>query len=317
MHAFDDGPVQPATPESVDGVLDFLWLELTNRCNLQCVHCYTESDPWSGDRDLLTASDYETLMADAFALGCRKIQLIGGEPQLNPAFDQLLRTSVDIGFEFVEVFTNLTRLTDETIRFSAQNGIHFATSVYSDKPEVHDAVTTVRGSHERTVGNLQRLVNGGVPTRAAVLAMDEDDDDDDLERTRRYVVEMGATAPSRMKAAREFGRGQQLLGKSANMSGLCGHCWNGNLAIAPDGMAYPCVMSREWSVGNVIDQTLDEILHGDELRYIRREIHEKVWQVRAGSDPYCFQSCGPDLSCPCDPLLCEQSCAPWDAPKAQ
>jgi MoaA/NifB/PqqE/SkfB family radical SAM enzyme len=21
--------------------LDFLWLELTNRCNLRCVHCYT------------------------------------------------------------------------------------------------------------------------------------------------------------------------------------------------------------------------------------------------------------------------------------
>ena len=33
-------------------------------------------------------------------------------------------------------------------------------------------------------------------------------------------------------------------------------------------------MSREWAVGNVIEQTLDEILHGDELRYIRREIHE-------------------------------------------
>ena len=72
MHAFDDAHAQAATPESVDGVLDFLWLELTNRCNLRCVHCYTESDPWSGDRDLLIASDYESLMADAFALGAAR-----------------------------------------------------------------------------------------------------------------------------------------------------------------------------------------------------------------------------------------------------
>src|SRR5208283_2388709 len=27
--------------------LDFLWLELTSRCNLQCVHCYAESGPSS------------------------------------------------------------------------------------------------------------------------------------------------------------------------------------------------------------------------------------------------------------------------------
>ncbi|MCJ7597684.1 MAG: radical SAM protein, partial [Methyloceanibacter sp.] len=46
--------------------LDFLWLELTNRCNLQCVHCYTESHPHSGDRDLLTAQDYDRLMREAY-----------------------------------------------------------------------------------------------------------------------------------------------------------------------------------------------------------------------------------------------------------
>ena len=28
-----------------ESTLDFLWLELTNRCNLQCVHCYTQSPP--------------------------------------------------------------------------------------------------------------------------------------------------------------------------------------------------------------------------------------------------------------------------------
>src|SRR5919201_1837389 len=92
--------------------LSFLWLELTNRCNLHCVHCYTESDPYSGDHDLLTAEDYQGIMREARDLGCRRIQLIGGEPQLNPEFGRLLRYAVNVGFEFVEVFTNLTRLDD-------------------------------------------------------------------------------------------------------------------------------------------------------------------------------------------------------------
>ena len=125
MHAPETARPKPATLEDADGALSFLWLELTGRCNLQCVHCYTESDPWSGHRDLLSAEDYEDVMSQAYALGCRQVQLIGGEPQLNPSFDRLLRRSVEIGFEFVEVFSNLTRLSGETLDFSAGNGIHF------------------------------------------------------------------------------------------------------------------------------------------------------------------------------------------------
>jgi uncharacterized radical SAM superfamily Fe-S cluster-containing enzyme len=77
--------------------LDFLWLELTNRCNLRCVHCYTESHPHSGDRDVLTTQDYERLMRQAYDLGCRKVQFIGGEPQLNRDFQKLLVTANTIG----------------------------------------------------------------------------------------------------------------------------------------------------------------------------------------------------------------------------
>ncbi len=32
------------------------------------------------------------------------IQLIGGEPQLNPSFQRLLRATKDLGFDFVEDF---------------------------------------------------------------------------------------------------------------------------------------------------------------------------------------------------------------------
>jgi hypothetical protein len=98
MHAPEtSGPTASTTLDAVDGVLSFLWLELTNRCNLRCVHCYTESDPWSGERDVLTVEDYESVMSQAYELGCRKVQLIGGEPQLNPSFKRLLRRSVDGG----------------------------------------------------------------------------------------------------------------------------------------------------------------------------------------------------------------------------
>ncbi len=299
------------TPEDVNGVLNFLWLELTNRCNLQCIHCYTESGPHTGGGDILTPENYEDLMSAAHGLGCKKIQFIGGEPQLNPQFKRLLRFSTEVGFDFIEVFSNLTKLDEETLEISVENGVHFATSVYSDDPAAHDRITTVPGSHRRTIGNLRRLVDRGVPARAAIISMDNDGEA--AERTGQFLRGLGASVGgNRSTEVREFGRGQEVVGKSESMDRLCGHCWNGNLAVAPNGNAMPCVMARQWPVGNVLENSLGDILDGDALRATRRQIYERAW-MQTACEPFCMQSCGPDLSCPCNPLMCQQSCAPWDA----
>ena len=328
--------------------LDFLWLELTNRCNLQCVHCYTESHPYTGDRDLLTQEDYASLMTQAQALGCRKIQFIGGEPLLNPAFQALLVKAKTIGFEFIEVFSNLTRLDDKSIHYAADNGICFATSVYSDDSAQHDAVTRVKSSHARTIGNLKKLITAGIDTRVAIIAIDQDKDS--LSRTSVFLRELGVRHV-RYGITREFGRGETIRGQSARLSGLCGHCWNGKLCIAPDGEAYPCVMARKWPIGNVLEKSLGEIVAGQPLEDIRQTIFDNVWIPKASfkrgnfdelalstsdSSPNgptcgpdtgapdcapelnprdepdfekCPQSCNPDLST-CGPCSCPQSCAP-------
>ncbi len=332
--------------------LDFLWLELTNRCNLQCVHCYTESHPQSGDGDLLTAQDYESVMRQAYALGCRKIQFIGGEPQLNREFLQLLIKARTIGFDFIEVFSNLTRLDDDTLHYAANNAICFATSVYSDEPVKHDAITKVRSSHARTVRNLKKLIDNGIETRAAIIVIGQDKQE--IERTTDFLRRLGVRHV-RDGATREFGRGESILSKRAQLSGLCGHCWAGKLCVAPDGQTYPCVMARQWPVGNVLENTLSEIVRGNALSDMRQTIFETVWLPRIsakrsgaprnrpgaslvadicppeaaeeypGSEPSevseptpscfpCAQSCVPDTQMPpCDPSPCPQSCTPFPA----
>ncbi len=68
--------------ETYQGKLNFLWLELTTQCNMHCVHCYNESSPTPDRPSLLTSEDYKQVLDDAAALGCRKVQFIGGEPTL-------------------------------------------------------------------------------------------------------------------------------------------------------------------------------------------------------------------------------------------
>ncbi|WP_328329294.1 MULTISPECIES: radical SAM/SPASM domain-containing protein [unclassified Streptomyces] len=312
--------------------LDFLWLEVTNRCNLQCVHCYSDSHPESGYRDLLTREHYEKVLTDAFELGCRKVQLIGGEPQMSPHFGHLLRMAKDTGYEFVEVFSNLTHLTDETIGYAAENGIRFATSVYSDDPEVHDRITKVRSSHRRTVRNISRLVERDIPLRAAVITIDQGEVEAD--RTKDFLKGLGVDTV-RLGEMREFGRAQEVMSQSSQLSGLCGNCWRGQLCVSPDGMVYPCVMARDWPVGNILEQDLSQILRDGLLDRTRRTIREEVWiprlQAHANAEDRCSpaktcpQNCTPDVPCPqsctpdhpmcapdfCNPFFCPQSCEPF------
>jgi len=321
-----------AARESLGAGLSFLWLELTNRCNLKCVHCYTESGPQTGDRDLLTTDDYLSVMNQAYALGCRKMQFIGGEPQLNRDFHRLLAASKEIGFEFVEVFTNLTLLDEETVRFARSADIRFATSVYSDKPEAHQAITRNGSSHARTIKNLKRLIDSEVVTRAAVIQIDQETAE--IESTKRFLADLGVRH-IRGSRVRAFGRGEDVMSQPTRMSELCGHCWSGRLCVAPDGDAYPCVMARQWPVGNVLETPLARIVQGSALTEVRATIHDTVWltKVSAGRPadghaaegqpddderPYgdegegeptpaeCPQSCVPDTVTP----VCPQSCDP-------
>lgn len=293
--------------------LDFLWLELTSRCNLECVHCYTESGPHRGEDDRLRREDYERLIDEAFDLGCRHVQFIGGEPQLNPDLERLTRHARRRGYVFTEVYSNLTRLDERLADLARDGSVCFATSVYSHEPSRHDAITRRKDSHARTVTNISRLVARGATVRAGVVVVDQDDAH--VARTVGFLRDLGV-ASVRVDRMRPYGRG--IAGEKAerSLTGLCGHCWAGKLCVAPDGAAYPCVMSRGLPVGNVLDTSLREIVDGQRLRHARALIHDKVWAPRtrhagAANDPCAPDVCQPNTYCspmsPCQPM---GPCAP-------
>ncbi|MGH3779149.1 MAG: radical SAM protein [Pseudonocardiaceae bacterium] len=61
--------------------LSFVWLEITGKCQLECVHCYADSGP-QGTHGTMTTEDWVVVIGQAAALGTRMIQFIGGEPTL-------------------------------------------------------------------------------------------------------------------------------------------------------------------------------------------------------------------------------------------
>lgn len=88
-------------------------------------------------------------MDHAAEIGVKTVQLIGGEPTLDPDFGRLTRYALGIGLN-VNVRTNLVHVTSEQWELFTRPGVSVGFSWYSADPAKHGEVTGSRASHART-----------------------------------------------------------------------------------------------------------------------------------------------------------------------
>ena len=289
--------------ESQAPALDFVWMELTNRCNLHCVHCYAESSPYSGARDVLTEADYLRLIREVRSLGCPNIQFIGGEPTLNRSLPRLIQEAAAQGFPFIEVFTNLIQLPEALLQTFVEFNVAVATSFYSHDPRIHDAITTHLGSFDRTVINMQRVLAAGLRLRAGIIVMEQNHAG--VAETWEFLEALGV---ANIGTDRVRGIGRADASQACAMGELCGSCAGPILSIGPDGVIAPCNLSKYWAVGSVLSRTLTDIVGSPELAVIRRQISESVkHRTPLGPHAICTpKTCAPYSSC----CPSTQSCTP-------
>jgi MoaA/NifB/PqqE/SkfB family radical SAM enzyme len=317
MHRGD--AAKSETEPALLGGLDFLWLELTSLCNLECVHCYAESGPFVQKADDLSPERYAELIIEAAALGCRKIQFIGGEPTLHPELPHLIELASEEGYSFIEVYTNATRISDALLAQFLKHKVAVAVSMYADDPAIHDTVTRRRGSHATTVSTLKRLVSAGLSLRVGIVVMDENRER--VDETQAFVRTLGIENVGTDRI-RSFGRGANI-DSGADIRELCGSCWRGSVCVAPNGAVSPCIMSKFLSVGSVREQGLAAVLSSGALRAARARVYDEVWMPGVnrrdtsyaadcdpGCHPNCVPSCNPQCSPNCSPCYPYGKCDP-------
>lgn len=123
---------------------EFAWIEITNKCNLKCIHCYNESGE---NRDqTMSLNDYKGVIDNLQEMGVKKIQIIGGEPFF---YRKLLKKMLDytVGkFEIIEIFTNGTLITNDWYEYLLNENIRIALSIYSYLANEHNKVTQHQGA---------------------------------------------------------------------------------------------------------------------------------------------------------------------------
>lgn len=233
--------------------LDFMELELTDSCDLECVHCYNDSGPLVGHGPMMGA-DWIDAIDQGLALGLTRVQLIGGEPTRHPDFPAILDHAVAAGLS-VSVFTNLTHIKTDWWPLLARPGVTISTSYYSDTAAQHDQVTTRTGSHANTRRNIVNAISRGIQVKAAVITVFPG------QRVKEAVADLEALGVENVMVdgVREVGRG----GGTCDVTELCGLCGLNRAAILPDGVVTPCVLGRWLKAGNIRVTPLPEILAGE------------------------------------------------------
>jgi MoaA/NifB/PqqE/SkfB family radical SAM enzyme len=72
-------------------------IELTNRCNLSCQHCFSRRH---GGRDDLPLSVIKRILAEAKTHDFDHLSFTGGEPTIHPDFAEMLRLTHQAGYRF-------------------------------------------------------------------------------------------------------------------------------------------------------------------------------------------------------------------------
>jgi radical SAM protein with 4Fe4S-binding SPASM domain len=149
-------------------------IELTERCNNDCVHCSVNRP--AGDREARErewgAESWKKLLDEAAALGCLVVRLTGGEPLLRDDFEEIYIHARRLGLR-VMIFTNATLVTPGLARLLEDMPPLEAVevSVYGMKKETYEAVTRAPGSFDAFRRGLGLLRENGVPfiVKGAVL----------------------------------------------------------------------------------------------------------------------------------------------------
>ncbi|MET9290875.1 radical SAM protein [Streptomyces sp. NPDC003077] len=253
MTAVVESPQRPPV-----GMLQSLELEITEGCQLRCVHCLADSGP-QGTHGTMETADWLQVISDAARLEIPRVQLIGGEPTLHPAWRQMVDTALDLG-RTVEVYSNLYRVHDAWWQVFRRKGVSLATSYYSDRAEEHDAITTRIGSYHRTRANIEKAVRLGVPLRAGIVHTHEG------QRTAEARDELAALGVRHVTTDRVRAVGRAAGRMPPGVSELCGRCGRERAAVLPNGDLVLCVLARFMPVGNVHTRRLPDLIGSEPWR---------------------------------------------------
>jgi 12,18-didecarboxysiroheme deacetylase len=133
---------------------------VTRRCNLKCIHCYSNSrNVFYADE--LTTEQGKALIADLAAFGSPVILFSGGEPMMRPDLHELAAFAVEKGMRVV-ISTNGTLITRKEAAVYKRIGLSYIGVSLDGLKNVHDRFRGVKGAFNATLQGIRNARDAGI-----------------------------------------------------------------------------------------------------------------------------------------------------------
>ena len=153
----------PAAHESADlsAPLYVAW-QVTNECNLACLHCIEESGPGKAFRDELDEEQIFGILAQFMDLEIPYVSFSGGEPMVHPLFFKMVEYVCSRNCQ-LKVETNGHYLSDENCARLKELGVKAVQVSLDGATRGTFNRMRVRGEFDVVTAGMRNLQNAGVP----------------------------------------------------------------------------------------------------------------------------------------------------------
>lgn len=288
--------------------LKSIQFELTSRCNERCIHCYIPNSKKNVGKDM-TFERFREALDQFVEMGGIHVSLSGGEIFLHRDIIKIIQYCREKDLEIC-ILSNLIALKDVHIPFLKKANLSYIqTSLYSMDPEIHDTITTIKGSHQKTLSALEKLIAADIPVQISCPLMKTNKDsyrdvlkyaqskkikafsdyimmgEADLstgnlinrlslaetEKVIREIIEYDVEYPRWIREKRPYL--EKITKEQYQKQALCGVGLN-NICISENGDLYPCPGWQSMIVGNIFSDSLANIWKKSEkLQNLRKITH--------------------------------------------
>jgi len=152
-----------------------LWVEITDKCNFKCIHCYNSST-YKNSNNLQLSKIYE-IIKDGYLNKFNTIQFTGGEPLLHPDIEQIINYVSEYKYKAIEIYTNLSLISDKQLDLIKNNNIHIATTLLGSNSEIFEKCTNIKGGFNIWLKNAIKIKKLGIQFRISVVRMKQNEND--------------------------------------------------------------------------------------------------------------------------------------------
>lgn len=144
-------------------------IEITNKCNIRCVHCY--GDYGEIPCEVMTLEKVKSILKDLRSIGVRIVEITGGEATTHPQIEDIVEYALELGFDQVALLTNGVNISERLVRIleMGKQKIYVQVDLHSLDEDYFAWFTKTPNILERVKKNIIILAKKGIMLRIATI----------------------------------------------------------------------------------------------------------------------------------------------------